>query len=109
MTTIRIHGQRPMHQIQINILQPQLLQTQLEILLHARMIGAPELGSDEEILALDLAGRQCRLDALADFFFVLVAEGRVDVSVSDGDGMADCSFDLAGAGLPGSWSRYVSC
>lgn len=42
-----------MHQIKINIIQTQLRQAQFEILLHASMMRRPQLGSDEDIFALN--------------------------------------------------------
>lgn len=100
--TVRIHSQRPVNQIQIQIVQPQPLQTRIQRLLNPRVICAPQLSRHEQILALDLARGQGVLNALADFLFVLVAVGTVDVPVAHRDGMADGFFDLAGGGLPGS-------
>lgn len=97
-----------MHQVQIDILQPQLLQTQIEILLDARVIRTPQFRGDEEILALDFARRQRGFDPVADLFLVLVAERGVNVSVSDGDGVGDGVFHLAWGRLPCSWTTQAS-
>lgn len=88
-----------MHQIQIHIIQPQLLQAEIQRLLDARVECAPQLGRHEQVLALDLARGQGGLDPAPDVLLVLVDEGGVDVPVSDRDGVADGAFDV-GAGLP---------
>lgn len=36
--TVRVHGQRPVHQVQVDIVQTQVLQTGLETLLHTRVV-----------------------------------------------------------------------
>lgn len=95
-----------MHQVQIHIVKPQVLQAQLEILLDTCMICAPELGGHKEILALDFARCQSFFDPISDLYFVLVAERRVDVPVSNGNRMANGPFYLAGARLP-SACRYI--
>lgn len=82
--TIRIHGDGPVHQIQIYVIQTQTLQTQIEILLHARMVCAPEFGGDEDVFSLD-ARCERFLEPRADLIFVVVAVCPVDVPVPDGE------------------------
>lgn len=44
-----------MHEIQIHVVQTQSLKTLVESLFHSAVVGAPQLGGHEEVLALDLA------------------------------------------------------
>lgn len=92
--TIGVHSQGPVNQVEIEIIQPQLLQTVVQGLLNTRMVRAPQLGRHEQILALDLASRNGVLDALSDFMLVLVATGSVDVPVSGSNGMVHSLFDF---------------
>lgn len=62
-----------MHQEQVQIIQTQVLQAGLQTLLDAGMVRAPQLGGHEEVLALDDAGVNGLLDALADLVLVAVA------------------------------------
>lgn len=100
--TIRVHVHRPVHQIQIEVVQPQILQTQLQVLLDPVGVRAPQLGRHEEVLPRHDAGVNGLADSLADSLLVLVAEGRVDVAVAHFDGVKDCILDFFGGRLPGS-------
>ena len=100
--TVRVHGQRPVHQVEIQVCEPELLETGVDGLLDAGVEGAPQLGGDEEVLALDDAGINALLDSLADLVLVAVALRRVDVAVADLDGVGDGLSDLARGGLPGA-------
>lgn len=51
--------------------------------------GVPELGNDEEILALDESLRDGALDALAALLLIAVVEGAVEKSVAGLDGVVD--------------------
>ncbi len=71
-----------MHQIQIHIVQSQALQALIEIFLHPGMVCAPQLGGDEDILALDTAV-ECFLEAFSHLVFVAVTvrcQSQLDVS-----------------------------
>lgn len=61
-----------MHKIQIHILQPQTLQTHIQILLRARMVRTPQLSRDEDIFSLYPAGESF-FETLSYFVFVAVA------------------------------------
>lgn len=100
--TLRVHEQRPVDQVQVEVVQAQILQAQVYSLLDPSVIGAPELGGDEEILSLHLARRQGFFDAVSNFLLVLVAESGIDVPVAHGNSVAHGSLDLPGAGLPGA-------
>ena len=97
-----------MHEIQINIVQSQFLETRVQGLLDPFLIRVPQLGRDEEIVSLHRSRCQCLLYPCADFVFVQVASRRVDVSVSYRDGIADGFFDFAWCRLPCSWSSLVA-
>lgn len=94
-----------MHQVQINIVQTQVLQAGLKTLFHLGVVRAPQLGGDEQLLALDNPGVNGLLDALADLVLVAVAQRSVDVAVADLDGVGDGSGDFARTGLPGAQAQ----
>lgn len=89
-----------MHQVEVEIVKTQVLQAGLETLLDASVVGAPQLGGDEQLLALDDTGVKGLLDTLANLVLVAVAQRSVDVAVADLDSMAHGSGDLARSGLP---------
>ena len=63
----------------------------------------PELGGDEDVLALeawDLG--EGLLDSLGDLLLVLVDLGEIEVLVASLEGLVDTSADLTGGGLPGA-------
>lgn len=98
--TIRIHSQRPVHQVQIDIIQPQFLEAEIQRLLHPGVVRTPQLRRHEHILPLDFTGGEGLLESLTNLLFVLVAGGGVDVSVAHGNGVADGLLDLSVGGLP---------
>lgn len=93
--TVRVHGHRPVDQVEVNIVQPQILQALVQSLFHTVVPCAPELGGHEEFLSLDNSRLDGRLDTLANFSFVAVGESGINVSVSNGDGMGHGLFDLS--------------
>jgi len=90
-------------QIQVDVVQPQIFQTQLEVLRYSMRVCSPQLSCYEEVLPLHDAGVNSLLDSLANIFLVLVGEGCVDVAVAYLDGMKDCILDFFRARLPCSW------
>ena len=84
-----------MHEIKVDIVQSEGLQAHIEVLLDARVEGAPELGGYENITPFDLATCQCFFQTLANFIFVPVDKGAVDVTVADGDGVRNCFLDFS--------------
>lgn len=94
-----------MHQIQINIVQTQVLQGSLETLLDAGVVRAPQLGSDEQILALDNASVNGLLDTLADLVLIAIAQSAVNVAVARLNGVAHGASNLARRGLPGTQAQ----
>lgn len=93
-----------MHQVQINVVQAQVLQTLIQSLFHAAVVSAPQLGGNKKVLPLHLSRGQGFLNSLSDLLFVLVAESAIDVSVSYRDGVADSLLNLTGGRLPGTCS-----
>ena len=95
---LRRSATRPMNQIQIHILQPQTLQARIDPLLHALVPRVIELGGNPDLRARDPGVA----DGGADFGFVAVGEGRVDVAVAGFEGGEDGVVDFVGGGLPGA-------
>jgi hypothetical protein len=88
------------HEIEVYIIKSEIIQTLLETLFDAGVERAPQLGGDEQVLALDDAGVNGLLDTLADLIFIAVAKSSVNVTVSNLDGVGDSPRDFAGLGLP---------
>lgn len=67
------------------------------------MGAVPQLGGDEDVLALQ-AGHlgQSLLDTLADLLLVGVDLGQIQVAVANLERLVDAGADLARAGLPGA-------
>jgi hypothetical protein len=63
-----------MDQKQINIIQAQTLQAFLQTKLSTRVVGAPQLGSDEDILSLDPTFESF-LQTSSNFIFITIAVG----------------------------------
>ena len=76
-----------MHEVEVDIVQSEGLEAHVEVLFDASVEGAPEFGGDENITPLDLATCQSFFQALANFIFVPVDKGAIDVTVADGDGV----------------------
>lgn len=64
------------------------------------VLRVPELGDDEEILALDSELAESLLEGSGDLLLVAVDLGKVNVLVAGLEGFVDGSLDLAGFGLP---------
>jgi hypothetical protein len=80
--TVGVHGNWPVHQVEIDVWCLEHVQALLQTLFCARVECAPQLAGDEQLLALHDAARDDILERLAHFVFVLVAECAVDVSVA---------------------------
>src|SRR5690349_521010 len=85
--TIRVHRNRPVNKIQVNIGSLQQIQTLLEALLSACVECTPELAGDEQIFALHDATRDDILKSIADLVLVLVAKSAVNVPVATLNGV----------------------
>ena len=102
-----LQGHRPMHQVQVQIIQLQVVQGGFQGRLHILrgMVAVPQLGGDPQVLALYGAGGEHLLQRLADFILVAVNMGTVDVPVTHLDGGLHGLVDLAGPGFPGTQSQ----
>lgn len=103
MVALGIIRDGPVDQVQIDIIQPEILQALIQRLLDLCVVRVPELAGDEDVLALADARGEGLCEAGADFGFVAVAVRAVDVAVAGLEGGFDGGFGDAGGGLPGSW------
>lgn len=103
--TIGVHEDRPVDEDKIDIVQPKGLETLVQALLDAAHVGGPDLGDDEDVLALD-AGVKGLLEALADLVLVGVAVGAIDELVAVLEGKGHGRLDLTGGRLPGSCAQH---
>ena len=69
------------------------------------MLAVPELGSDEDILTLDVELLEGALDTDGDFLLVLVDGGQIQVTVTGLQGLVDGLTDLTGGRLPSTESQ----
>lgn len=70
-----------MHEVEVNVVQTEHLQTLVQTFFDSGMVGAPELGCDKDIFALD--ARLERLGkTLANLCLVAIDIGAVNVSVA---------------------------
>lgn len=103
--TLGVHGNRPVHEVEIDIRCLEHVQALLQTLLSASVECAPELAGNEQVLSLHDAARDNILQRLADFILVLVAEGAVNVSVTTLNCVDNSFLDLARRRLPRSQTQ----
>ena len=96
LLTKRTHRDRPMYQIQVNVVQAQPLQPLVEAFFRSPMIRVPDFASYEDIFSLD-ARCECLLQPFANFVLVPVYERGVNVSVPYLEGMCNSVLDLCEA------------
>ena len=96
-----------MHQVQVNVIGPERGQTLVEALLYSRMVGAPQFGGNEDVLALQ-AALQPLCKPLANLVLVAVDESGINVLVAGFEGMRNCSFNFSWGALPSSKSIQES-
>lgn len=89
-----------MHEIEVDVVQSQVLETQIKCFLHTRVVAAPQFRGDKNIFSLDFARCKCLLQPISNFLLILIAKGSINVPVADRDGMANSSLDLARTRLP---------
>lgn len=94
-----------MHEVKVDIVETEVSQTLLEAFLDTTVVGGPQLGGDEEVLARDNARVNGLLDSLADLVLVLVAQSSVNVTVAGLDGVGHGARNLSGLGLPCSQAK----
>jgi uncharacterized protein (DUF2267 family) len=90
-----------MHQVKVNIIQSQTLQAQIEVLLHACVICAPQLGCHKNILSLD-ARLERFSQAFTDLVLVPVTISTIYVFVANAKSVSDGFLDIARSRLPRS-------
>jgi hypothetical protein len=100
-----VHGNGPVHEVEIYVRCLEQIQTLLQTLLSTGVECAPELAGNEQVLPLHNSSRDDILERLADLVFVLVAEGTVNVSVTTLDSVDNGLLDLARRRLPRSESQ----
>lgn len=108
VVSLGIHEQGPVHEEEVDIVETELLQALLETQLDTGVVGGPDLGDDEDVLALD-AGCQGVPDALADFVLVAVAVGAIDQLVAVLECEGDSFLDFALLALPCACTMLVVC
>jgi hypothetical protein len=83
-------------QVQVEGVESEALERRLERPASALLAGVldPQLGRDEQLVARDAGGA----DRSADFCFVLVGSGGVDVPVADGERLADGTLGVLRGG-----------
>lgn len=89
----------------VKVVKTKLLKSVVEST--GNLLGAvlvvPELGGDENVLALEAGDLgEGLLETLADLALVLVDLGQVEVAVAGLEGLVDAGADLAGGRLPGA-------
>jgi hypothetical protein len=102
MVAISIHGDGPVDQVEIDIIQAQQLQADIHVFFAFAVVRAPQFRRDEEIAAGEARGCQSIADPLTDLLLVLVNVGAVNVAVSSFDRVSNGRADLALGALPGS-------
>lgn len=95
---IPIHGSRPVHQVQIQVIRAQVLQALLQTVLNVLVAVVVELGGQPDLVS----GHARGLNAFANILLVAVGGSGVDVAVSLLEGGLDGGGDLVGGGLPGA-------
>ena len=87
-----------MHQVEVHVVNPEVLQRRGNALLDAVVPGVVELGGDPDLVA----GNTRVADAGTDFGLVAVGQSGVDVTVTLQQRILDRLPDLIGLGLPGA-------
>ena len=92
---------RPVNEIQIDIVQLESIQRLLKRRANVvrMMTRVPQLRRNENVFSFDRRA-DFRLERLADFSFVSVDVGAVDVTIADVDCVLDGSFHFARLALP---------
>lgn len=100
--TLRVHGDRPVNKVQVDVGSLEQVQALLEALLGTGVECAPELAGNEQVLTLHDAALDNVLKSLTDLILVLVAESAVNVPVTALNGVDDSLLDLTRRRLPRS-------
>lgn len=95
---VGVGGAGPVHQVQVNVIDAQILQGRGNTRLHTVVPGVVELGGDPDLLAGDTGV----LDTGTNLSLVAVGKGGVNVTVALQQGIPNSHADLIGLGLPSS-------
>lgn len=87
-----------MHQIQVDVVQSEVLEGGIEPFGHALVPGIVKLGSNPDLFARYTRGT----NAFSHLRFVAISQSRVDVAVTDREGVLDCFCCCVLGRLPGS-------
>jgi hypothetical protein len=98
---VGVQQQGPVDEEEVDVVEPEGLETLVQALGDAGVVGGPDLGDDEDVLALD-AGVEGLLDPRADGLLVAVAVRAVDELVATLEGVGDGGLDGGGLTLPGT-------
>lgn len=88
----------PVHQVQIDIINTQILKRRLNALLNLVVPGVVKLSGKPDLFA----GNAGVANTSTNFGFVAVSQGCVNVAVTLQQGVLDGLANLIGLGLPGS-------
>lgn len=99
-----VKGNGEVDKVEVQVVEAELSQAVVESRWHIlrAVLRVPELGCDEDILALEarhLAAKSL-LESLCDFLLVAVDLGKIQVTVASLEGLEDGGTDLAGLSLP---------
>lgn len=97
-------GHGPVDEVEVKVVELELSEGVIEGLLN--VLGAmgvvPQLGGDEEVLALETELFDALVQTLGDLLLVLVDLGQIEVAVASLESLVDANGDLTGLGLPGA-------
>jgi hypothetical protein len=98
--TIRVHRNRPVHEVKVHVWCLEHVQALLQSLFCASVECAPKLACNEQLLALHDTARDDILKCFTDLIFILVAECTIDVSITTLNCMHNSLLDLTRRRLP---------
>jgi hypothetical protein len=95
---LRISRARPVHQVQIDIINTQILKRRLNALLNLVVPSVVQLGGKPDLFT----GHARVANTSTNLGFIAVGQSCVDVAVTLQQGILDSLADLIGLGLPSS-------
>lgn len=93
---IRVGGRRPVHQVEVNVVDAEILERRGDTLFNALVPWVVELGGDPDLLT----GNTRVLDTLTNLGLVAVSESSVDVTITGEESGLDGLANLVGLRLP---------
>ena len=97
-----VEGNGEVDEVQVEVVEAELSQAVVESFCDVlgAMLRVPQLGYDEEILALDTELGEGLLERSSDLLLVAVDLCQINVLVAGLEGLVDSSLDLSRLGLP---------